>query len=111
MDYKKEQELRMRLAENLRCLRMARMPALSQKRLADKLGVTQKSISRYETAKSLPPAHVLVAMAELFGLTTDTLFMEDLPENMKKKEGTTTNENITHGDPAQDCRAKKQADG
>lgn len=103
MDYQKEQELRKRLAENLRSLRMARMPALSQKRLADKLGVTQKSISRYENAKSLPPAHVLVAIAELFGLTTDALFMEGLSTNLKKKEGTITNENITSGNPAQDC--------
>lgn len=103
MDYQKEQELRKRLAHNLRSLRMARMPALSQKRLADKLGVTQKSVSRYENAISLPPAHILVAIAELFGLTTDALFMEGLSPNTEKKEGTTTNENITSGNPAQDC--------
>ena len=111
MDFQKEQQLKSRLAGNIRRLRMSRSPCLSQKTLAGKLGVTQKSISRYENAVSLPPAHVLVALAEEFGLTTDALFMERLPQNIKKKEGKTTNEDITHSDPQEDRRRKKQADG
>jgi len=111
MDYQKELQLKNCLARNLRCLRMSRSPCLSQKTLARKLGVTQKSISRYENANCLPPAHVLVALAEEFGLATDELFMEDPPKNMKKKEGITTNEDITHSNPQEDCRREKQADG
>lgn len=107
----KEDQLKENLARNLRYLREGRKPYLSQQMLAKKLEVTQKSISRYENGISLPPAHVLVAMADLFGLTTDALFMEGFPENIKKKEGNTTNENITHSDPPQDCRTEKQADG
>ena len=106
----KEDQLKQNLAKNLRYLREGRKPYLSQQMLAKKLEVTQKSISRYENGISLPPAHVLVAMADLFGLTTDSLFMEELPNN-KQKEGNTTNENITHNDPPQDCRTEKQADG
>ena len=82
MDFQKEQQLRSRLAGNIRRLRMSRSPCLSQKMLAKKLGVTQKSISRYENARCLPPAHVLVA-----------LFMERLPQNMKKKKGTSAERN------------------
>ena len=114
MDYKKEQQMRRRLAVNLRRLRMSRSPCLSQKTLAGKLGVTQKSISRYENAQCLPPAHVLIALAEEFGLTTDALFLERLPlnnPNNNKKEGTTTNEDITHGNPQEDCRREREADG
>ena len=89
MDYQKEQQLKSRLARNLRCLswclRMSRSPCLSQKMLAKKLGVTQKSISRYENARCLPPAHVLVALAEEFGLATDALFMERLPHKYEKE--------------------------
>lgn len=85
MDYKKELQLRNCLARNLRCLRMSRSPCLSQKMLAKKLGVTQKSISRYENARCLPPAHVLVALAEEFGLATDALFMERLPHKYEKE--------------------------
>lgn len=106
----KEDQLKQNLARNLRYLREERKPYLSQQMLAKKLEVTQKSISRYENGISLPPAHVLVAMADLFGLTTDALFMAELPNN-NQKEGNTTNENITYGDPPQDCRAEKQADG
>jgi DNA-binding XRE family transcriptional regulator len=110
MNYQKEQQLRNCLARNLRYLRMSRSPCLSQKMLARKLGVTQKSISRYENAKYLPPAHVLVALADEFGLAMDELFMEHLPKNIKKKEGITTNEDITHSDPQEDCRREKQTD-
>lgn len=106
----KEEQLKESLARNLRYLREGRKPYLSQQMLAKKLDVTQKSISRYENGISLPPAHVLVAMADLFGLTTDALFMAELPNN-NQKEGNTTNENITHSDPPQDCRTEKQADG
>ncbi len=106
----KEDQLKQNLARNLRYLREERKPYLSQQMLAKKLEVTQKSISRYENGISLPPAHVLVAMADLFGLTTDALFMAELSNN-NQKEGNTTNENITYGDPPQDCRAEKQADG
>lgn len=106
----KEEQLKENLARNLRYLREGRKPYLSQQMLAIKLEVTQKSISRYENGISLPPAHVLVAMADLFGLTTDALFMAELP-NSNQKEGNTTNENITYGDPPQDCRTEKQADG
>lgn len=91
----KEDQLKQNLARNLRYLREERKPYLSQQMLAQKLEVTQKSISRYENGISLPPAHVLVAIAELFGLTTDALFMAELSENKNKKEGNTTNENIT----------------
>ena len=112
MDHKKEQRLRLRLARNLRRLRLSHSPCLSQKALAKKLGVTQKSISRYENALCLPPAHVLIALAEEFGLTTDALFMEPLRlNNSKKKEGTRTNEDITHSDPQEDRRREREADG
>ena len=98
----KEDQLKQNLARNLRYLREQRKPYLSQQMLAAKLEVTQKSISRYENAISLPPAHVLVAIADFFGLTTDALFRAELPENMNKKEGNTTNEDITYGNPTQD---------
>ena len=114
MDYKKEQQLKRRLAGNLRRLRLSRSPCLSQKALAGKLGVTQKSISRYENALCLPPAHVLVALAEELGLATDALFLERPPlnnPNKNKKEGTTTNEDITHSDPQEDRRREREADG
>ena len=58
---------------------------MSQITLAKKLGVAQKSIARYETACNLPPAHVLMAMANYFGLTTEELLSEKLPDKKGMK--------------------------
>lgn len=74
-----EQQLKNNLARNMRYLRLVRTPRMSQETLAKKLGVTRKSITRYETAANLPPAHVLVAMAQYFGFTTEELLADKLP--------------------------------
>jgi len=83
-----EDYLKQNLARNMRFLRMSNSPRISQTMLANKLGTTQASISLYETAMLLPPAHILVAMAECFGFTTDELLSDSLPEKkgMKKNE-------------------------
>lgn len=54
--------------------------------LANKLGVSQRSISKYETAVLLPPPYVLVAMAKCFGITIDELLSETLPDKKGMKE-------------------------
>lgn len=83
-----EEQLKHNLARNIRYLRLSKQPRMSQTMLAKKLGVTQKSITRYETAVNLPPAHILVAMADYFGFTTEELLAEKLPA----KKGMKTNE-------------------
>ena len=83
-----EDKMKQNLARNMRYLRMSKSPRLSQTMLANKLGVSQKSISKYESATMLPPLHVLVAMAQCFGFTTDELLSETLPE----KKGMNNNE-------------------
>ena len=75
-----EETLKNNLARNMRYLRLSRNPCLSQAMLANKLGVTQKSINRYENAVNLPPAHVLIAMARYFGYTTEELLLDTLPD-------------------------------
>lgn len=83
-----EDYLKQNLARNMRYLRLNRSPRISQTMLANKLGVTQKSISKYESAVLLPPPHILVAMAQCFGFTTDELLSETLPgkKGMNKNE-------------------------
>ncbi len=46
---------------------------LTQKDLAEKLGVTDKAISRWETGKGFPDVSSLVALSELFGVTVNEL--------------------------------------
>ena len=46
---------------------------LSQEKLGDILGVTNKTISRWETGKYLPPADMLLVMSELFGVSINEI--------------------------------------
>ena len=78
--------LKPNLARNMRYLRLSRNPRISQTMLANKLGVSQRSISKYETAVLLPPPYVLVAMAKCFGITIDELLSETLPDKKGMKE-------------------------
>lgn len=50
---------------------------LSQEELAEKLNISQKSISKYELGNRKPQYKVLVRMAEYFGVTTDYLLELD----------------------------------
>ena len=83
-----EDKMKQNLARNMRYLRTSKSPRISQQMLANKLGVTQKSISKYESGEILPPLHILVAMAQCFGFTTDELLSETLPG----KKGMNNNE-------------------
>lgn len=66
---------------------------LTQQQLAEKLGITQATITKYETGKAEPGRDVLIKMAECFNCTTDYLLGRtnhpndrtvDLPENLRK---------------------------
>ena len=46
---------------------------MTQEQLAECLGVTAKTISRWETGVYLPPAEMLLALSELYGLTVNEL--------------------------------------
>ena len=82
-----EETLKTNLARNLQYLRKKESASLSQVMLARKIGITCKSISRYETGVCLPPCHVLAALGRYYGYTMDELLAERLP--VKKKEGKT----------------------
>ena len=71
-----EEKFKKNLADNLHFLRYSRNPKISQKTLADKIGTSQKSISRYEQGICLPPVPVLTALADYFGLPVDALLKE-----------------------------------
>ena len=45
----------------------------SQEELAEKLQVTRQSISKWEGAQSTPDLNKILAMSQLFGVTTDYL--------------------------------------
>ena len=46
---------------------------LTQEQFGDKIGVTNKTVSRWETGKYLPPADILILMSELFDVSINEL--------------------------------------
>ncbi len=51
---------------------------MSQEELAEKLGVSRQSISKWEGAQSMPDMNRILAMADLFGVSTDYLLRDEI---------------------------------
>ena len=52
----------------------------SQEELAEQLGVTRQSVSKWEGAQSVPDIDKILQMSRLFGVTTDYLLKDDQSE-------------------------------
>ena len=52
----------------------------SQEELANQLGVTRQSVSKWEGAQSVPDMDKVVQMSRLFGVSTDYLLKDELEE-------------------------------
>lgn len=61
---------------------------LTQEQLAEKIYVTNKTISNWETDRTTPDIDSLIRLANLFNLSLDNLLLEgsDIVENIKKIE-------------------------
>lgn len=68
----------MKFEENLRELR--KQQGLSQEELAEKLGVSRQSISKYENGSVYPELDKLMVLCELFHCTMDDLLKGDVKE-------------------------------
>ena len=59
---------------------------LTQEQLGQALGVTNKTVSRWETGVYLPPGDILLMMSELFGVSVNELLTgRRLPDREYKK--------------------------
>ena len=50
----------------------------SQEELADKLGVSRQSVSKWEGAQSVPDLQRILEMSKIFGVSTDYLLKDDI---------------------------------
>ena len=57
----------------------------SQEELADKLGVSRQSVSKWESAQSVPDLNRIIKLAEIFGVTTDYLLKEELENSFEQQ--------------------------
>lgn len=73
------------LADKITALR--KKAGWSQEELAEQLGVTRQSVSKWEGAQSVPDMDKVVQMSRLFGVTTDFLPKDELSEEEPAPEG------------------------
>ncbi|MBQ8381946.1 MAG: helix-turn-helix transcriptional regulator [Clostridia bacterium] len=72
-----EKEVIFVLSDNIRKYR--KLNQLSQDELAERLGVTRQSISLWETGQTQPSLDNIVALAKVFGISTDNLLTDNEP--------------------------------
>ena len=76
---------------------LRRQKGLTQEQLGEKLGVTNKTVSRWETGSYLPPVEMLQSLSEMYGITINEIlsaerlsekeFREKAEENIKSALG------------------------
>ena len=64
------------LADKITSLR--KQNGWSQEELAEKMGVSRQSISKWESAQSMPDMTRIIRLSEIFGVTTDYLLKDQL---------------------------------
>lgn len=79
-------EVFMKFANNLHYLR--KRDKVTQEALADELGVSRQSVSKWETGEAYPETDKLIMLCDIFGVSLDDMLRSDLA-------GATQNENET----------------
>ena len=59
-------------------LELRKQNGWSQEELADKLGVSRQSVSKWEGAQSIPDMERIIALSRLFGVSTDLLVKDEI---------------------------------
>ena len=76
--------MKINLAENLKKIRKENN--LSQEQLAEKLGVSRQSVSKWEAGQAYPEMDKVLQICKLFNLNMDELFNQDVKEINEVKE-------------------------
>jgi len=59
---------------------------LTQQKLADELGITNKAVSKWETGLGIPDVSLLPALSELLGVTVDELLMGEFKADKNNED-------------------------
>ena len=81
---------------------------LSQEALAEKLGVSRQSVSKWETGEATPEVSKLLSLSKLFGVTTDYL-LDDEAEEEKEVEMPSSSFEVTSVNEAPPKKSKNSA--
>lgn len=74
----------MNIADRIQYLR--KQNGLSQEELADKIGVSRQAVSKWESEQSTPDLDKIIAMSDLFEVTTDYLLKGIEPVSTTSKK-------------------------
>lgn len=74
----------MEFSQKLIALR--RREGLSQEQLADQLGVTRQSVSKWESGTAMPELVKLIALSEMFGVSVDYMVKDYMEEQERAAE-------------------------
>ena len=75
-------------------LELRRQEGLSQEQLADRLGVTRQSVSKWEGGAAVPELGKLVALSDLFSVSVDYLVKDRLEEPERPAEPPASTEKL-----------------
>lgn len=75
----------MNFAENLRYLR--KRDQITQEELADRLGVSRQSVSKWETGEAYPETDKLIALCDLFSVSIDAIVRGSVSEGETEEKG------------------------
>ncbi len=62
-------------------LELRKVKGMTQKQVAEKIGVCAKTVSKWETGHGFPDVAILPALAEILGVNTDTILSGKLTQN------------------------------
>lgn len=72
-------------------IRLRKQFGWSQEELAEKMNVSRQSVSKWESANSIPDLNKILKLAEIFGVSTDYLLKDEIEEvetiNVDKEPG------------------------
>ena len=74
----------MNMADRIQALRKSQ--SISQEELADRVGVSRQAVSKWESEQSMPDLDKIVALSEIFDVTTDYLLKGIEPAPAKRGE-------------------------
>ena len=99
----------MLLAEKIVSLR--KKAGWSQEELAEKLDVTRQSVSKWESAQSIPDINKILQMSTLFGVSTDYLLKEEQeePEFILNEDSGSTRRRVSMEEANRFLRIKKKS--
>lgn len=90
----------MNIAEKI--LKLRKEKGLSQEAFAEKLGVSRQSVSKWEANGSLPDIDKIIAMSELFGVSTDYLLKDEADSQPQIDEAAEEPQETAEGEAADD---------